>query len=69
VGAQYFTDLHERYQHEIRPHIGSYLEKYQVGYIIKDKETDREEFQPAAILGAKQVYSDGRFEIYSLAGL
>jgi hypothetical protein len=69
VGAQYFTDLHERYQHEIRPHIGSYLEKYQVGYIIKDKETDREEFQPAAILGAKQVYSDGRFEIYFLAGL
>ena len=66
IGAQYFTDLYERYRFEIKPNINSYLEKYQVAYIIKDNETDRVEFQPMLIVGAKQVYNDGRFEIYSL---
>jgi len=62
-GKEYFSDLYNQYKEEIQPNINQKLEKYQVAYIIKDKEF-KSNFQPEALDGTELVYQDERFLIY-----
>lgn len=64
LGDKFFEDLENKFQTDIKPNIKTYLKKYHVSYILKDKvlnPTYRTE-----VLGAKLVYSDDRYEIYHL---
>jgi hypothetical protein len=65
-GKEYFTDLYDKYENEVRPNILSGLKKYHVGYIIHDQETDPATFTPETLPGTTLLYSDGRFTIYRL---
>lgn len=64
LGDQFFTDLENKFQTDIKPNIKAYLKKYHVAYILKDKVLDSE-YHPEK-LGAKLVYTDDRYEIYHL---
>lgn len=64
LGDQFFTDLENKFQTDIRPNIKAYLKKYHVSYILKDKILDPK-YHPET-LGAKLVYSDDRYEIWHL---
>ena len=64
LGDQFFIDLENKFQKDIRPNIKEYLKKYHVSYILKDKILDSE-YHPEK-LGAKLVYTDDRYEIYHL---
>lgn len=64
LGDQFFTDLENKFQNDIKPYIKAYLAKYHVSYILKDKILDPK-YHPEA-LGAKLVYSDDRYEIWHL---
>ena len=64
LGPQFFAELAAKFTDDIHPHIVSYLKKYHVTYILKDKLYDTQ-YHPE-ILGAKKVYADERFEIYKL---
>ena len=65
LGDQFFTDLENKFQTDIKPNIKAYLKKYHVSYILKDKELDPE-YHPEK-LGAVLVYTDDRYEIYHLS--
>ncbi|MBI4065863.1 hypothetical protein HY412_01560 [Candidatus Kaiserbacteria bacterium] len=64
LGDKFFTDLENKFQNDIKPNIKSYLEKYHVSYILKDKMLDTQ-YHPET-LGAVRVYSDDRFELWRL---
>ncbi len=64
-GEKYFMDLYAQYKNDIKPNIKDELKKFNVTYIIKDKNQE-ETFMPASILGTKRVWNDDRFEIYSI---
>ncbi len=63
-GEENFQQLQQKFNLDIQPHILQYVKKYHVRYIIKD--TVRDVWYRPEQLGAKRVYSDGRFEIYRL---
>ena len=65
AGENFFQDLYKRYLSEIKPNINQELKKFQVAYIIKDKQINKN-FEPEKLNGAKKVYSDERFEVYKL---
>ncbi|MDO8514605.1 MAG: hypothetical protein Q7S50_03620 [bacterium] len=64
LGDKFFNDLEQKFTTDIKPNIKEYLAKYHVSYILKDVVLDPQ-YKPKS-LGAKLVYSDGRFEIYTL---
>jgi hypothetical protein len=64
LGNQFFQDLENKFQNDIRPNIKAYLAKYHVSYIAKDKVLDPN-YHPQT-LGATLVYSDDRYEIWHL---
>lgn len=64
LGDQFFIDLENKFQNDIKPNIKEYLKKYHVSYILKDKTLDPQ-YHPEE-LGATRVYSDDRYEIYHL---
>jgi len=64
LGDQFFTDLENKFQTDIKPNIRAYLAKYHVSYILKDKVLDPQ-YRPEA-LGAVRVYADDRYELYRL---
>ncbi len=53
------------YNSEIKTDLQSYLEKYEISYVIKDREADVE-FNLRLIDNSRLVYDDGRFMIYEL---
>jgi len=63
-GQEYFLHLESEYK-AIQANIGAELKKFNVAYIIKDKENDPQ-FHPEDIKGATLVYDDGRFLIYKI---
>lgn len=64
LGEQFFVDLHKKFKDDIRPNIKSYLAKYHVAYVLKDKVLNPK-YRPET-LGAELVYADERFELYHL---
>lgn len=64
LGEQFFADIENKFQTDIKPNIKAYLKKYHVSYLLKDKEL-RSHYRPEA-LGAVRVYADDRYEIYHL---
>ena len=64
LGDAFFVNLEKEFQTEIKPHIQTYLEKYHVSYILKDKVLDPT-YHPE-VLGAKLVYMDDRYELWHL---
>lgn len=64
LGDQFFIDLENKFQNDVKPNIHAYLKKYHVSYILKDKVLDPA-YHPEA-LGAKLVYSDSRYELWKL---
>ncbi len=58
------TRLLEKNKQEIRPNLISLLQKYNVSYIMKDLERDTN-FDIQKIKGARAVYNDGHFSIYT----
>jgi hypothetical protein len=64
LGEAFFAALDKKYREEIRPNIKTYLEKYHVSYILTDKHAPKQ-WNPLEI-GARLVWSDGRFELYRL---
>lgn len=64
MGEPFFAGLERKFQNEIRPNIGSFLQKYHVSYIIKDT-TLEPSWQPQK-LGAQKVWSNSRYEVYKL---
>lgn len=65
-GKEYFNNLYQQYRDEIKPNINEKLKKYQVAYIIKDKEF-KSNFQPENLEGTELVYQDERFLIYKIS--
>lgn len=64
LGEQYFEELKERFDTDIRPNIGEYLRKYHVSYVLKDTHRDAP-YHPET-LGGTLVYKDDNFELYKL---
>lgn len=64
IGDQVFIDMEQKFQHDIKPNIKAYLAKYHVSYVLKDTVLDPQ-YRPET-LGAKLVYTDGRYELYQL---
>ena len=64
-GVNYFVNLHTEYTQNIRPNILPELKKFHVTYIIKDKIHDVS-WAPDKIPGTKLLWSNERFEIYSI---
>jgi hypothetical protein len=64
LGEDFFIGLKRRFDTDIKPNIQTYLKKYNVSYILKDKILDSQ-YRPE-VLGAIKVYSDERFELYRL---
>ncbi len=64
LGDAFFVNLADKFQNDVKPNIKAYLKKYHVSYIMKDMVLNQK-YHPE-VLGAKLVYSDGRFEIYRL---
>jgi len=64
LGKDLFESMEWKFQNDIRPNIGSYLKKYNVSYILKETALDTA-YTPEA-LGARLVWSNGRFELYRL---
>ncbi|MCC6290740.1 hypothetical protein IT398_01590 [Candidatus Nomurabacteria bacterium] len=64
LGDRFFVDLESQFKNDIVPNIRSYLKKYNVSYILKDKILNPS-YRPES-LGAVLVYSDSRYEIYRL---
>lgn len=64
-GKEYFDNLYRQYWDEIKPKINEKLKKYQVAYIIKDKEYDSN-FRPEVFDDTELVYRDERFLIYKI---
>ncbi|OGZ40443.1 MAG: hypothetical protein A3B04_02355 [Candidatus Portnoybacteria bacterium RIFCSPLOWO2_02_FULL_39_11] len=64
-GPQYFIDLYNQYQNEIKPNIDRQLKKFNVSYILVDKANS-----PDADLGKigniNPVYQDKGFVIYKI---
>ncbi|MEI7720140.1 MAG: hypothetical protein WCI89_02950 [bacterium] len=67
LGDAFFNSLETKFQKDIKPNIKTYLKKYHVSYILKDTQLDPQ-YRPEA-LGAARVYTDGKFEIYTLPPL
>lgn len=63
--AEHYEEMYKRYTTEIRPRLREVLEKYHVGYILKDTKTDAG-FYPEDLPFVEKVFSDERFEIYAL---
>ena len=57
--------MYERYKTEILPNLRDELKKFHVAYILKDLKNDSD-FHPERLPYAKEVYSDGRFVIYTV---
>lgn len=64
LGEPFFAGLESKFVQDIKPNIAKYLKKYHVSYIIKDIKL-QPQMHPEG-LGAKLVYTDGRYEIYRL---
>jgi hypothetical protein len=64
IGVQFFDQLEQKFQTDIKPNIKTYLKKYHVSYILKNDDLDPQ-WDPEQ-LGAVRVYSDGNFELYKL---
>ncbi|TSD02429.1 MAG: hypothetical protein Athens071424_75 [Parcubacteria group bacterium Athens0714_24] len=64
-GKDYFADLYNKYKNEITPSIDKELKKFNVSYIVKDNNFDKN-FSPEKISGSKLVYQDERFLIYEI---
>lgn len=64
LGDAFFAGLEDKFRSDIRPNIKAYLAKYNVSYILKDKELNPQ-YRPE-VLGAVRVYSDDRYEIWHL---
>jgi hypothetical protein len=64
LGDAFFSDMENKLQHDIKPNIKAYLAKYHVAYIMKDKILNPT-YHPET-LGAALVYTDDRYEIYSV---
>ncbi|MSU73890.1 hypothetical protein EXS56_01990 [Candidatus Kaiserbacteria bacterium] len=64
LGDQFFIDIENKFQTDIKPNIKAYLKKYHVSYILKDTVRNPH-YRPEA-LGAVRVYADSRYEIYQL---
>jgi len=64
LGDKFFNDLENKFKSDIKPNIKTYLKKYHVSYILKDK-TLNPKYRPEA-LGAVRVYTDDRYEIWHL---
>lgn len=64
-GKEYFVDLYNKYKNDIRPNIIDELKKFNVTYVIKDKEVN-DKFYPEKIKDSKLVWSNNRFMIYLL---
>lgn len=64
LGDAYFTKLERQFSEEIAPRITKYLSKYHVSYVLKDT-IHNASWRPQA-LGARPVYTDGRYELYKL---
>ncbi|MEK7109349.1 MAG: hypothetical protein AAB919_02840 [Patescibacteria group bacterium] len=64
LGNPFFDSLQQKFTDDVRPHIKSYLRKYNVSYILKD--VIRNPNWHPEDLRAKLVYSDGRYELYRL---
>jgi hypothetical protein len=64
LGDQFFNNLENKFQNDIKPNIKAYLKKYHISYILKDKVFNPK-YRPEA-LGAELVYSDDRYEIWRL---
>ncbi len=64
LGEPFFAGLEQKFISDIKPNMKQYLKKYNVSYILKDVIRNPN-WHPEA-LGAKPVYSDGRYELYRL---
>jgi hypothetical protein len=64
LGEQFFTGLVEKFRTDIKPNIKTYLKKYHVAYLLKDKVRNGQ-YHPET-LGASRVYADDRYELYRL---
>ncbi len=64
LGSAFFDSLEKKFVTDIKPNIQTYLKKYHVSYILKDLVLDPQ-YHPEE-LGARRVYSDGRYELYRL---
>lgn len=64
IGETRFDLLHEKLEDDIKPHIGEYLAKYHVSYILKDRKKNPD-WKPQQ-LGAAKVYEDARYELWKL---
>lgn len=58
-GQEYFESLRKRYEGDIVPNINSYLDKYQVRFIIL---SSAEKISPE--IAAKEVYTDSTYSLY-----
>lgn len=65
-GEDYFNDLYTKYINEIKPNIEIELKKYNVSYILIDKERDLLKIPITDLGGLEVVYWDGRFAIYKI---
>lgn len=64
-GEKYFMDLYVEYESIKKTSVMDKLKKFNVAYIIKDNSAGNT-FSPVEISGSKLVWSNGRFEIYSV---
>lgn len=64
LGKEFFADLAQRFQTDIKPNIKTYLAKYRVSYILKDMLLDSQ-YRPEK-LQATRVYADDRYELWEL---
>ncbi len=64
-GSQYFIDLYDQYQNEIKPNISQQLKKFNVSYILIDKSNGLD-LDLRNINNIKKVYQDENFLIYKI---
>ena len=64
-GEKYFVDLYNQYKNDIKPNIKEKLKKFNVSYIVKDKNEGKM-LMPEEILGTELVWKNDRFEIYTI---
>jgi len=62
MGESFFTGLERKFTQDIRPHIRTYMQKYHVAYIIKDRVL-HPEWKPETV-DAVKVWSDTRYDVY-----
>jgi len=64
-GKEYFSGLYSQYQKEIVPNINQELKKFNVSYILLDRESAAN-FDLLKIKNIKKVYQDQNFLIYKI---